>query len=127
MLIPYNDTACIVCVIAGRGTVTPLYLNLKDVVKMHPCHTALPNIVISRRDRVREAEPLAGRGGLGGRAGAPCRLCRTSKLRCSTGSGWVFSARLAQAELKRIWPRAGRSGGRRQARKPSQTARAKPC
>ena len=31
MLIPYNDTACIVCVIAGRGTVTPYTLILRTL------------------------------------------------------------------------------------------------
>ena len=31
VLIPYNDTACIVCVIAGRGTVTPYTLILRTL------------------------------------------------------------------------------------------------
>ena len=62
-----------------------------------------------------------------GEAGVPCNVCRSSEVRMSTGSGWLFSARPAQAELKRIWPKGGRSGGRRAVRKPSQRARAKPC
>jgi len=48
-------------------------------------------------------------------------------MKLSTGSGRLFSARPLQAELKRIWPKGGKSGGSRQARRPSQTARANPC
>lgn len=45
-------------------------------------------------------------------------VCRTAEVRMSTGSGWVCSARPAQAEPKRIWPRSGKSRGRRRARQP---------
>jgi hypothetical protein len=36
MLIPYNDTACIVCVITGRGTVTSYTLILRTLSRCTP-------------------------------------------------------------------------------------------
>ena len=62
-----------------------------------------------------------------GRARRPCKECRTTENKLSTGSGWLFSVRWVQPEWKRIWPSGGKSGGNRQARNPSQTARARPC
>lgn len=51
----------------------------------------------------------------------------SERLRGQRDRANCISARSIQAELKRNWPNGGRSGGKRQARNPSQTARAKPC
>jgi len=70
---------------------------------------------------------LGAAGQFGAEGPGPCRVCRTSQIRLSTGSGGMYSARFVQAELKRICPSGGKSGGRRTARRPSQRARARPC
>jgi len=55
-----------------------------------------------------------------GEGGCAAQGAPDYEVRLSTGSGWVCSARRAQAELKRIWPSGGKSGGSRTARKPSK-------
>ena len=87
-----------------------------------PCQTGGSEYPLWSRGSSGSRQGDKRRGRCGCRERVPCRVCRTSKVRLSTGPGWLFSARLGQAELKRIWPSGGKFGGSRRVRMPSQTA-----
>jgi hypothetical protein len=61
---------------------------------------------------------------LGGKSarGSRAKYAGQRRLDCQRDRVGRLSARLVQAEMKRIWPKAGKSGRNRRVRKPSQTA-----
>jgi hypothetical protein len=88
---------------------------------------AVPNAPHGAEEWPSAEQKLARVGGLGAKESGRAVIARMARIKLSTGSGGVLSARPVHAELKRICPKGGKPGGRRQARRPSQTARASPC